>query len=471
MPRQTADVHASGGAARRGRRRGIVCVIAMVFLMLFVILAMGFYAATAMSSQLANNERATSAAQVAAESGMQYVRYHMACLDIPADKPADQVFSEVYRQLKLRMIGTGNLGTRGIGYDGRTITIPSDPTGYIVLNESGSGYRAQITDGGPGMLVVKVTGSHKCAPSGLGRAIEVEYVWENWPSPVFDYAVASRGKVQLKSTASTNITGTPASSASVLSTSGATPSIVTGGGPIDGGLGVMVNKSQVSLGGGAVGGMTDNADILARSVTVLDAAPPFPSVDTTVFKAFATNVYSGATHQKNVRVPPNTNPSFRGGDVVDGVLYIESPNNVVFSGSATINGLIVFENKGTPADNVLDFRGNVSPAAIPDTAEFAALRLKAKGLALAAPTAAVTMSGSVNASVTGTVIANRLTLGGSADLVIRQGSLISLGGDATTIEGKTVHFDGNGKDNAPYQAIRVNTYFRPNPSTYREVPQ
>jgi hypothetical protein len=443
----------------------------MLFLMLFVILAMGFYAATAMSSQIANNERATSAAQVAAESGMQYVRYHLACLDIPADKPADQVFAEVYRQLKLRMAGTGNLGTRALGYDGRTISVPADPSGYIRLSDSGSGFRAQISDGGPGLLVVKVIGSPTCARSGLARAIETDYVWENWPSPVFDYAIASRGKVQLKATASTKITGAPAASASVLSTSSASPSIVTGGGPIDGGLAVTVNRSQVSLGGGTVGGMTTNADIMARSVTLLPSAPPFPSVDTTPFKGFATNVYTGASYQKNIRVPANTNPSFKGGDVVDGILYIESPNNVVFSGNATINGLIVFENRGTPVENVLDFRGTVSPAAIPDTAEFADLRLKARGLALAAPTAAVTMSGSVNASVTGTVIANRLTLGGSADLLIRQGSLISLGGDPTSIEGKTVHFAGNGKDTAPYQAVRVNTFFRPDRSTYREVPQ
>lgn len=443
----------------------------MLFLMLFVILALGFYAATAMSAQLANNERATSAAQVAAESGMQYVRYHMACLDIPVEKPADQVFAEVHRQLRLRMIGTGNLAARDFGYDGRTITIPADPTGYVKLNDSGSGFRAQISDGGPGLLVVKVIGSPTCAPSGLGRAIEMEYVWENWPSAVFDYAVASRGKVQVKATPSTKVTGAPAAAASVLSTSGGTPSIVTGKGPIDGVLGVLLDKTQVTLGGGTVAGFNNDADILAKGIKVLSSAPPFPDVDTTAFKAFATNVYSGASYQKNVRVPPNTNATFKGGDVVDGILYIESPNNVVFTGNATINGVIVFENKGAPAQNLLDFRGNVSPSNIPNTAEFAALRAKAKGLALAAPTAALTMSGSVDGNVTGSVIASSISLNGSADLTIRQGSLISLSDDPALIQGKTVHFVGYAKDNPPYQAVRVNTWFRPNPSSYREVPQ
>lgn len=442
----------------------------MLFLMLFVVLAIGFYASTAMSAQLAANERLISTSQVAAESGMEYMQYHLACLDIPVDKPADKVFEEVYLQLRQRLLGTGNLGTRDIGYDGCTISIPADPSGYIKLAQSGSGFRASITDGGSGVIVVKVTGTPDGVPSSLGRAIEMEYFSVNYPSAVFDYGVASRGKVQLKNSANTKLIGTPDAAASVLATFAGAPSIVTGSGVIEGDLAVVVNKSQVSLGSGSVGGGTTAADILANHVHLVPA-PVFPTVDTSVFKPFATNVYSGAAYQKNIRVPPNTNPKFNGGDVIEGILYIESPNNVTFRGHATINGLIVFENKNGVAQNTLDFRGNVSPAKIPNTPEFAALRAKAKGLALAAPAAAVTMSGSVDGDITGSIIADKLTLGGSADLILRQGSLITLGTDATLIEGKTVHFVGNAKENPPYQSVRLNVYFKPDLTTYREVRQ
>ena len=402
---------------------------------------------------------------------MQYLRYQMACLDIPVEKTATEVFPEMYRQLRQQLVATGNLGTRDVGFDGRTISIPADPAGYIRLDDAGAGFRATVTEMGVGVVVVKIIGSPVGAPSAMGRAIEMEYVWENWPSPVFDYAIASKAKVQLKNAPTTRITGTPAADASILSTFAGTPSIVTGAGPIDGGLTVLVDKSQVSLGTGSVGGKTTTADILAYSVKVVPAPPPFPVVDTSRFRAYATNVNTGTVHQKNIRVPASTNPTFDGGTVIDGIVYIESPNTVTFSGNSVVNGLIVFEDMNGVAENILDFRGSVSPSNVPDTPEFAELRQMAKGLALAAPSAAVTLSGATNASVTGSVIAGNLTLGGAAELKIYRGSLIALGGATTLVEGRTVHFAGNAGEDAPYQAVRVNTYFRPKPETYREVPQ
>src|SRR5436305_13089942 len=90
-------------------RRGIVCVIAMLFLVLFAMLAIGFCAATVMSSQVSANERAAASAQIAAESGMHFMRYQLASLDIPASVPADKMFLEVSNQLRSMMSGPGNL--------------------------------------------------------------------------------------------------------------------------------------------------------------------------------------------------------------------------------------------------------------------------------------------------------------------------------------------------------------------------
>ena len=455
------------------RERGIVCVVAMMFLIVFIVLAVGFYAAMAMAAQISANERAVATSQLAAESGMEYMRYQMGMLDIAPTVPAARIFEEVARQLNANLTGTTTLGPRGVGYDGRSITIPDDPAGYIRLSPDGPGFRAVVSDIEPGVVKVKVVGTPGSAPSRLGRAIEVEYVTAHNPTIVFDYGVASNGKVQLKSTASTKITGDPDVSASIMSTSGGSPSVVTGGGPIDGKLAVMTAKTQVSLGGGSVGGATASADILANHVSVLPRPPEFPWVDTTVYKPFATNTYAAVSYQKNIRVPANTNPKFNAGDVIDGILYIESPNNVTFRGAATINGLIVFENAGAPTGpgNSLDFRGNVSPQAMPDTPEFAALRDLAGGLAIAAPTASVTISGSVDANVTGSVIASSVKLDGSADIFIRQGSLIARSDDPLLVEGKGVNFIGSASDNPPYRGVRLRSWFKPNPCSYREVPQ
>jgi hypothetical protein len=200
------------------------------------------------------------------------------------------------------------------------------------------------------------------------------------------------------------------------------------------------------------------------------ADPLFPYVDTTVFKPLATNTYvSGASTQKNIRVPPNTNPQFNAGDVVNGILYIESPNTVTFRGNATINGIVVFENKGDPSVNSMDFRGNVSAKAIPAAAEFDAVRAVANGWAIAAPAAAVTLSGSVDGTLEGSLVASSVDLAGSADLHFKSGSIISLGTAPTMIEGKAVEFAGTAADNPPASGVRFQATFLPDLASYREV--
>jgi hypothetical protein len=327
----------------------------------------------------------------------------------------------------------------------------------------------RLTDVSGERMRVRVTGCSGDTRSSLARAVEMEYDLVNRKTAAFDYGVASRGTVQFKASPTTRLVGTPDSAAGVLSTSAASPSITTGSGPIEGDLSVAFAKSQVTLGSGQVGGANASPAIMADHVHVV-AAPEFPYVHTTVFAPFATNTYvAGALRQKNIRVPPNTNPTFGAGQVVDGILYIQSPNVVTFTGTATINGVIVFENRNGVAQNVLDFKGSVLASAIPAGIEFDALRQRAKGLAIAAPTAAVTLTGNVGGRVEGSVIAGKLSLAGSADLTIDRGSLISLGNDPTLVQGKTVEFTGSASDNPPYAGVRLRANFRPNPSTYRET--
>src|SRR3954452_20069267 len=50
-------------------RRGVVSVLAMLYLIIFATLALGFYTAVTTSAQLANNDERAMGAQIAAESG------------------------------------------------------------------------------------------------------------------------------------------------------------------------------------------------------------------------------------------------------------------------------------------------------------------------------------------------------------------------------------------------------------------
>src|SRR5690348_8982113 len=91
-------------------RRGVVTVLAMLFLMLFAVLAVGFYAMVTMAAQIAANEQRLAASQMAAESGMSFLRYEMGQVTISGVTNDAQVLQQAYGQLKARMNGTGNLG-------------------------------------------------------------------------------------------------------------------------------------------------------------------------------------------------------------------------------------------------------------------------------------------------------------------------------------------------------------------------
>jgi hypothetical protein len=448
----------------------MIAVLAMLFLVLFSVLALGFYYTTAVSAQISANERTGQACQLAAESGLAFLRYQLSALDLDPTVTPDKMLEEVSMQLETSMDGTGNLGSSRVYFDTSkaTIVIPSDPADCVKLSPAGPSFRVSMTASGE-RITVRVTGYPGTAPSAQYRVIQTEFVRTNKPSSIFDYGVASRGKVQLKASSSTQVFGSPDADGSIFSSFAGPKAIWTGSGDIEGDLFVVGDKNRVLLGGGSVGGSSNPADIKANHIKLV-TAPLFPYVDTTQFKALATNVYvAGAPVQKNIRVPAGKNPTFNGGDVVNGLLYIESPNAVSFSGNATINGVIVFENKGSSAVNSLDFKGNVTPTMIPSAPEYDAIRAAAKGWAIAAPSASVTMSGSVDGTLEGSLVADAVTLNGSADLYFKGGSIINTGATPTLIQGKVVQFAGTAAKNAPVTGVRFNAYFLPDLKTYREI--
>jgi len=66
------------------RRRGTAVVLAMLFLVLFSALAVGFTIATEMSSQISGNERDLALSRQSAEAGMMFVRYQLGVITLPS---------------------------------------------------------------------------------------------------------------------------------------------------------------------------------------------------------------------------------------------------------------------------------------------------------------------------------------------------------------------------------------------------
>src|SRR3954447_15732405 len=180
--------------SRSLRRRGITSVLAMMYLMLFSALAVGFYAMAGLNPQIAANERNAVAAQWAAESGMSFVRQQLWQISVPPNTTEDQLLGQVYIDLSAQMDGTPNLSGTQVGFANGAITIPYSTSKIVPLDNQGKGFRATITQTGK-KLNVKVVG-YAGNVAGSARGVQLTYDIAEKASKIFDYGLASKGGIQ-----------------------------------------------------------------------------------------------------------------------------------------------------------------------------------------------------------------------------------------------------------------------------------
>ena len=177
------------------------------------------------------------------------------------------------------------------------------------------------------------------------------------------------------------------------------------------------------------------------------------------------------TTHTNVRIPPNTNPSFSGGETFKGVLFIDAPNIVTFSGQVTIIGLVVGngdldDDSGT---NRIDFLGTVDSQPVtdlPEESQFDGLRDET-GTFLMAPGFAVGFGGDFE-TLNGAIAANGIDFFGDAGGTIN-GSVINYSDTPMTLSGNSdLVFNRTGDTEVPagFGPEFIIDYI---PSSYQEV--
>lgn len=432
----------------------------MLFLILFSVMAIGFYGMTVMSAQIAANDRRATDSQTATESGLAFIRYELAQVKISAVTADSQVLSQTYSQLKARMNGTGNLGltTYAVGYDGTQITIPDDTTAYINIESGGPRFRAVITPDNRD-LIVKVVGNG--GPNYPDRAVQVRFHIVELPSTIFGYGFATKGPLSLSGGFVKGVPdGTRGSVLSTVTTTN-TPISMSGSAAISGNVDFVNSAATIS---GTVGGQ------VKTGVT----APEFPSVDPTPFinylvgKETVISASTSASPLSNIRIKAGTNPSFSGGPTITGVILIEAPNKVTFSGGANIQGVIVVDKptEGT-STNMITFSGGgtmTGPETLP--ASYAPLTTMT-GSAVLAPNFGLTLTGG-SASFGGVVIAKSIALSGGSG-GSSTGSVISMSTASTTWSGGSGFTLTGTASTATPVGVRFSGNFNPVPSSYDEV--
>jgi hypothetical protein len=454
-------------------------MLAMLYLVLFSTLALGFFAAFTLATQTSYNERGARRALAAAESGMEFARYNLWVLSINyAESPAD-LFNKVEAGLKTSLNGTANLKGGNFSRIGDKLYIPS-PDSYIDVNEEGDGFRLEITHDGTEVIVL----AYGRASGGITslanpeRAIRLRYGVFERPSSIFNFGVASRSSITFDSNARISGSVNPVHG-SVLSTSSAsTPVVLNGNASISGDVSLVNPHGSVSMSSNATIAGSKNPTIVAQHIHTGVAEPEFPMIDTSAFKPFATNVISGSapkfdkTNLKNLYIKANTNPSFGSNIKVQGVIYIETPNHVTFNSNVEITGAIVVQNNptGNPSNNSITFNSNVTLAGVdklPATADFPAALRAMKGSMILAPNFKVHFNSNFG-SAGGSIVGSQIEFDSNASGVI-EGSVINL-------DDTSMHFDSNARITIANQGasyapagLYFGSRYVPLPGSYEEV--
>ena len=481
----------------RAKRRGISSVIAMTYLMLFAVLALGFYAQVNSSMQVSNNETRTKRAMLAAESGLAFARYHLSQVRIPPLTATDAMLAGIYDDLDAPgfINGSKNLKYGSMDYVANShIRIPASSSQYVEMEPGGDGFQVRISQkAGTRRMVVRVIGASPIKEGGVivgyNRAgIECEFDATEHKHTFFDYGIASKGTVALNPS-NKMVLGNPASAASILSvgavTLGSATNTMTSG--ISGEITVVGSANPTLLGPISVDGITNKTEILATHPDPaddhvhhidLEDLPEFPVPDTAMFKAYATNTYvSGQAIYRNIRIPPNTNPTFNGPTIVRGVVFVEQPNVVTFAGQVEMQCVIVTEDKnvGTMAQNLIALQGN-GGAKLP--LQTLPVELDAfgndiykdvrnlTGSFIIAPGFDVSFTGNFG-SFAGDVCGDRVTISGSSATIIN--------GAVYTLDAFPLRITGNAQvtlGENPYGSrtgMRFSEQYMPAPDTYKEI--
>ena len=462
------------------RRRGTTTVLALLYLVLFSAVALGFYAQTNLGAQVSYNEERVQVAQVAAESGLQYIRYQLSRVTIANTVPRDQILDEVYNQLSAALDGTANLGTSHVGFPpppaARAINIPANATDFIKLTPDGAQFHATITELGGGMLRIKSTGRSGTGPSAVSRSIAMDFIERPRRSPVLDYGMAVHGTVDVNKSAFRGTTDATRGSLLSTDTVDATPVSVRGGtGAISGDV-YLTHPTGSVTGTGSVAGISDPA-ARAAHVHANTPAPEFPTgdampyADYLVGKETVITGSSAASYLANIRVTANANPTFSGGGTYEGVILVEAPNQVTFASGSTIRGVIVVANPDeATATNKISFSGTVNfqgTQTLPDT--FVPLKTMT-GASVVAPNMTLAFSNDAMVNFAGSVLAKNVSFSGvTTSTVTVPGCVVLTDSNQVSIPPDNVlQISGAAPASIPV-GFRFTNNYAPYPATYLEV--
>ena len=458
------------GKSVHSKNRGAVLILSMIFLVIFSAMAVSMAALSGTNVQLAENQRNADKARACAESGFDVIRFWINQVSIPGTTLEDDRFNQIAGSLQNELT-TSFITNVAPSYDGSVITIPS----VTLDSANGSSFSSTITQLDPDTVRIDVTGTY----GSITRTIRANYDIGERANNVFDFGVATKGPLSLSGNIELEgINVSVEASVYIESENSNLALSIIGNSQIAGDVSIVNPIATVDLQGGQAGiGGETGQDAVDNHVSFGVPPSEFPEPNPALFESYMTSVVDANTDTssdatfENVRILANTNPTFSGHTTLKGVIYIETPNVVTFTGSADVTGIIVGDgdigdNSGV---NQIEFLGDVDShpvTELPEEAQFDGLHDQT-GTFVMAPGFHVSFGGSFSA-LCGAIAGNGVEFFGNAGGTIN-GSVINYSDEEMTLSGNSdLFFNRSGLTEVPagFEPEIVLDY---NPSSYSEV--
>lgn len=434
---------------RDNMRLGAALIIAMVFIVLFATLAVSLVSMSGSNIQIASNQRKLALARASADSGLEFIRYWLGGVCMPGTTIPANRFATMCHIVKADLQSAGIDAMLGYA-DDEIISLNIAPVVFDA--ELGQSFTAVIRKtNSPDILEVDITGNGQ----NIGRTIRVNYNFGTRAHSVFDFGVATRGPLSLSGNIQLDgVNISVESDVYIESPNDLEALSIIGNSQIAGSVKIVNPDAYVTLQGGKAGiGGETGENAIDNHVTIGVPPTEFPMPLPNYFYQYVEgDIDMNDTVHTNVRIPPNTNPSFSAGTSFRGVLFIETPNVVSFTGHVSITGMVVGngsidDDSGT---NSMTFLGTVDSYPVtdlPETAYFENLRNE-KGTFLMAPGFSATFGGNFE-TLNGVIAANGIEFFGNAGGVIN-GSVVNYANTPMTLSGNSdLQFNRTGLTEVP----------------------
>lgn len=448
-------------------RQGAVLIISLIFMAIFSSLGFAMLAMSSTNIQAADNQHQANLALANAHSGLDILRYWLNDTNVSAK---DLAAVKDVLALKLSNAGVTNMAAAADD--------PANPTTLSIAavalgSQPDQTFSAVISQPDADTLQVEVTGI--CGQ--LSRKIRANFNFATRGSGVFDYGIASNGPLLM--TGQSEIAGVNlAVESDVYINAGITGNSfeISNKASVAGNVHIVDPYATVNIGPQATVG-AESGEAALEHITLGTSAVTFPTPDTGYFAQFATgdvinseSSLSDYTALNNVTIAANTNPTFSGDMAINGVLFIEQPNKVMFAGQVVIRGVIVGDSAigDDSPDNNLTFSGQVQCSDISELtgAQFDAIKNET-GTFLIAPGFSTDFSGQANV-VNGVIAVAGVRFTGQAGGTIN-GSIINYSTEPVILQGQSaLLFNRSGTASGPagFAPVEVLEYA---PSSYSEV--